>query len=144
MDLNKTIAKIEENRTQIEASFVFCLWKDPQRFDDFKDVNVGNDKTLNCDEAVFYFKIGRAIYQQGFQNIDNITVDTYLSDKPTLRDIYVELNGWKTCRSMMNLVDPENTNGFYDQIKKMNTLKILATRWEEMLSEPKAIRTCHQ
>lgn len=136
MDLNKTIAKIEENRTQIEASFVFCLWKDPQRFDDFKDVNVGNDKTLNCDEAVFYFKIGRAIYQQGFQNIDNITVDTYLSDKPTLRDIYVELNGWKTCRSMMNLVDPENTNGFYDQIKKMNTLKILATRWEEMLSDP--------
>ncbi len=136
MDLNKTIAKIEENRTQIEASFVFCLWKDPQRFDDFKDVNTGNDKTLNCDEAVFYFKIGRAIYQQGFQNIDNITVDTYLSDKPTLRDIYVELNGWKTCRSMMDLVDPDNTDGFYDQIRKMNTLKILATKWDEMLSDP--------
>ena len=28
MDLNKAIARIEENRVRAEASFVFCLWKD--------------------------------------------------------------------------------------------------------------------
>ena len=136
MDLNKTIERIEANREQTEASFVFCLWKDPQRYDDYKNVNVGTDKTLSCEETVFYFSVGRGIRQQGFQNIDNITVDTYLADKPTLRKHYQELNGWEACKRMMDLLDVENTDGYFDQIAKMNSLKILATRYEDMLSHP--------
>lgn len=136
MDLNKTIERIETNREQTEASFVFCLWKDPQRYDDYKNVNVGTDKTLSCEETVFYFSVGRGIRQQGFQNIDNITVDTYLADKPTLRKHYQELNGWEACKRMMDLLDVENTDGYFDQIAKMNSLKILATRYEDMLSHP--------
>lgn len=136
MDLNKTIEKIETNREQIEASFVFCLWKDPQRYDDYKNVNVGTDKTLSCEETVFYFSVGRGIRQQGFQNIDNITVDTYLADKPTLRKHYQELNGWEACKRMMDLLDVENTDGYFDQIAKMNSLKILLTRWGDLLSHP--------
>lgn len=136
MDLNKTIKKIEANREQIEASFVFCLWKDPQRYDDYKNVNEGIDKTLICEEPLFYFRVGRGLRQQGFSNIDNITLDTYLSDKPTLRRHYEELNGWRACKEMMDLVDPENADSFYNQISKMNTLKILATRFDEMLSTP--------
>lgn len=136
MDLNKTIERIEANREQTEASFVFCLWKDPQRYDDYKEVNVGTDKTLSCEEPVFYFLVGRGIRQQGFQNIDNITVDTYLADKPTLRKHYQELNGWEACKRMMNLLNVDNTDGYFDQIAKMNSLKILATRYEDMLSHP--------
>lgn len=136
MDLNKTIEKIEADREQTEASFVFCLWKDPQRYDDYKTVNEGTDKTLICEEPLFYFQVGRGIRQQGFQTIDNITVDTYLADKPTLRKHFEELNGWRACKAMMDLVDPENVDGFLDQINKMNTLKILATRYEDMLSHP--------
>ena len=136
MDLNKTIEKIESDREQTEASFVFCLWKDPQRYDDYKTVNEGTDKTLICEEPLFYFLIGRGIRRQGFQTIDNITVDTYLADKPTLRKHFEELNGWRACKAMMDLVDPDNTDGFLDQINKMNTLKILATRYDDMLSHP--------
>lgn len=136
MDLKKTIEKIEANRTQAEASFVFCLWKDPQRYDDYKNVNVGTDKTLILEEPVFYFLLGRGIRQQGFQNIDNITVETYLTDKPALRKYYDEAQGWEACKRMMDLVDPENTDGYYDQIAKMNLLKILATKYEDMLSHP--------
>lgn len=136
MDLNKTIEKIEANREQTEASFVFCLWKDPQRYDDYKNVNVGTDKTLSCEEPVFYFLVGRGIRQQGFQNIDNITVDTYLADKPTLRKHYQELNGWEACKRMMDLLDVDNTDGYFDRIAKMNSLKILAIRYEDMLSHP--------
>lgn len=136
MDLNKTIEKIEANREQTEASFVFCLWKDPQRYDDYKNVNEGANKNLICEEPLFYFLIGRGIRRQGFSNIDNITLDTYLSDKPTLRKHYEELNGWKACKVMMDLVDAENTDSYYNQIAKMNTLKILATKFDEMLSTP--------
>ena len=52
MDLTKAIEKIEANRVQAEASFVFCLWKDPQRYDDYKNINEGTDKTLICEEQV--------------------------------------------------------------------------------------------
>ncbi len=136
MDLNKAIARIEENRVRAEASFVFCLWKDPQRYDDYKNVNEGTDKTLICEDQVFYFMIGRGIRRQGFTNIDNITLDTYLADKPSLRKHYEELNGWRACVGMMELVDPENTDSYYNQISKMNTLKILATKYDELLSHP--------
>ena len=69
MDLTKAIEKIEANRVQAEASFVFCLWKDPQRYDDYKNINEGTDKTLICEEQVFYFMVGRGIRRQGFSNI---------------------------------------------------------------------------
>lgn len=141
MDLNKAIERIEKGRVQIEASFVFCLWKDPQRYDDFKDVNEGTDKTLTCEDAIFYFRIGRSIRKQGFQTIDNITVDTYLSDKPKLRTQFEELNGWRTCKEMLGLVDSENTDSYFDQIKKMNSLKILATRYDDLLSNPEKFDT---
>ena len=72
----------------------------------------------------------------GFQNIDNITVDTYLADKPTLRKHYQELNGWEACKRMMDLLDVDNADGYFDQIAKMNSLKILAIRYEDMLSHP--------
>lgn len=140
MDLKKTIEKIEANREQTEASFVFCLWKDPQLYDDYKNVNVGTDKSLICEDPVFYFLVGRGIRQQGFSNIDNITLDTYLADKPGLRKRYIELNGWEACKRMMNLVDTENVDGFYDQIAKMNSLKILATKFDEMLSNPERFK----
>lgn len=140
MDLKKTIEKIEENREQTEASFVFCLWKDPQLYDDYKNVNVGTDKSLICEDPVFYFLVGRGIRQQGFSNIDNITLDTYLADKPGLRKRYIELNGWEACKRMMNLLDTENVDGFYDQIAKMNSLKILATKFDEMLSNPERFK----
>jgi Replicative DNA helicase len=80
--------------------------------------------------------VGRGIRRQGFSNIDNITLDTYLADKPTLRRHYEELNGWRACKAMMDLVDPENTDSYYNQIAKMNTLKILATKYDELLSHP--------
>ena len=136
MDLNKTIEKIEANRTQAEANFVFCLWNDLQLYDDYKNVNTGTDKTLILEEPLFYFLIGRGIRQQGFQNIDHITVETYLTDKPGLRKKYEELNGWAACKHMMDLVDPENVDGYYDQVAKMNSLKILATRFDEIMSHP--------
>lgn len=46
--------------------------------------------------------VGRGIRRQGFSNIDNITLDTYLADKPTLRRHYEELNGWRACKAMMD------------------------------------------
>lgn len=136
MDLKKTIEKIEANRTQAEANFVFCLWNDLQLYDDYKNVNTGTDRTLILEEPLFYFILGRGIRQQGFQNIDNITVETYLTDKPEMRKKYDEYNGWAACKHMMDLVDPENIDGYYDQVAKMNLLKILATKYEEMLSNP--------
>ena len=66
MDLTKAIEKIEANRVQAEASFVFCLWKDPQRYDDYKNINEGTDKTLICEEQVFYFMLVAAFVGRVF------------------------------------------------------------------------------
>lgn len=136
MELNEVIKRIEQNRKQVEATFVFALWKDIQRYDDFKEVNIGKDKTLICEDPVFYFSIGRGIRSQGYQIIDNITIDTYLSDKPTLRRHFEELKGWTSCQEMLNLVDAENVDAYYDRLQKINSLKTLAIKYDELISHP--------
>lgn len=132
MDVNEVVKKIEANRPQIEGSFVFSLWRDPQLYDDYKNVMEGKDKTLVNEDAIFYFLIGKALRQKGIQTFDNITVDTYLADKPNLRSHFESLGGWTQCANMIKLVNSENVEAYFDQISKMNTLKIMCKRCDEM------------
>ena len=39
MELEKCLEIINKNRNEIEAPFVFCFWKDPDLYDDYKFVN---------------------------------------------------------------------------------------------------------
>lgn len=126
MELNKNvIAKINQGRDQTEASFVFSLWKDLQLYDDYKDLNRIKDKFLHNEDAQFYFALGYAIREKGFQTCDNITLDAYLEGKPSSREKFESLGGWPQCQALINLVNSENIDAYYDQIRKMNILEIM-------------------
>ena len=134
MDLKETLKKINENRGHIEASFVFSLWKDPILYDDYKTVNEGKDQTLKDPDAKFYFLLGRAIRNQGYQTFDNITVYTFLESKPAIKEKFEEYGGWKECESLMSLVSTDNVGAYFDKIAKINTLSIMASKYEELFS----------
>lgn len=119
----------------MEAAFVFSLWKDPARYDDYKGINANDDKTLQTEDGIFYFRLGQMLREQGFQTIDNITVATFLETKPGIRDAFESMGGWKECDALMQLVDPDNADGYFDKIARMNSLSIMCKKCDEMFSD---------
>ena len=125
MDLEKSIEAINKNRAEIEASFVFCLWKNPDLYSDYKFVNEKEDNIIKSEDAVFYFNLGRALYKAGYQKFDNITIHNFLQDKKTIKKKFDEFGGYKTVEDLRGLVSIDNVEAYYDKIAKINTLEYL-------------------
>lgn len=125
MDLEKCLEKINENREQIEAPFVFCFWKDPDLYDDYKFVNDKKDKTLKSKDAQFYFNLGKALYDAGFRKFDNITVYGFLQNKPNVKETFEDYGGYREVENLKQLVNVENVDAYFDKIAKLNTLEAL-------------------
>lgn len=114
-----------KGRDGAEATFVFSLWKQPDLYDDFSRINVGNDETLKTEDGIFYFSLGRQMYNQGFKSFDNATIYTFLEGKPTVKKHFDELGGYSTVNDISSLINPDNADAYYDRIAKMNTLMTL-------------------
>lgn len=125
MDLEKCLEKINENREQIEAPFVFCFWKDPDLYDDYKFVNDKKDETLKSKDAQFYFNLGKALYDAGFRKFDNITVYGFLQNKPNVKETFENYGGYREVENLKQLVNVENVDAYFDKIAKLNTLEAL-------------------
>lgn len=125
MDLEKCLKKINENRDQVEAPFVFCFWKDPDLYDDYKFVNEKKDDTLKSEDAQFYFNLGKALYNAGFRKFDNITVYGFLQNKPEVKETFDNYGGYREVENLKQLVNIENVDAYFDKIAKLNTLNSL-------------------
>lgn len=125
MDLEKCLQTINKNRDEIEAPFVFCFWKDPDLYDDYKFVNDKKDETLKSEDAKFYFNLGKALYNAGFRKFDNITVYSFLQDKPNVKETFENYGGYREVESLKQLVNTENVDAYFDKIAKLNTLDML-------------------
>ena len=63
-------------------------------FGEYDQVNFGNDLTIKTKDALFYYQLGRGMYDSGFRNFDSISVDTYLSDKADTRKVFSAYGGY--------------------------------------------------
>lgn len=125
MDLEKCLQTINKNRDEIEAPFVFCFWKDPDLYDDYRFINDKKDETLKSEDARFYFNLGKALYNAGFRKFDNITVYNFLQDKPTVKEAFENYGGYREVENLKQLVNTENVDAYFDKIAKLNTLDML-------------------
>lgn len=117
--------ELTDGRDAAEGSFIACLWKQPDLYGDFQRININDDKTLKTEDGVFYFNLGRQMYNQGFRSFDNVTIYTFIRDKPTIRKHFDALGGYATIRELCSLVNPDNADAYYDKVAKMNTLMTL-------------------
>ena len=135
MDLEKVKEELYKDRERLECSFVFCFWKEPTLYDDYKEVNVGEDNTLIVKDAIFYFQLGRALRKQGLNTFDNISVSNYLSVRPQLYEQFEQYGGWHEVEHLRSLVSTDNLDSYYDGIVKKNALLKLATKTDEMFND---------
>ena len=129
MELKKCLQKINENRERIEAPFVMCLWRDPILYEDYKKINENDDESIITEDAKFYFELGKAMYKAGYKTFDNMTVSTFLEDKPTIKQTYEEYGGFREIEQLKALCDPENVSAYYEEIAKLNVLSRICTSY---------------
>lgn len=113
---------------------MFCLWKQPNLYDDFSKLNENGDETLKTEDGVFYFSLGKMLYKQGFKSFDHVSIYTFLEDKPNVKSKFDTLGGYKTVEELRVLVNAENTEAYYDKILKANTLLQLHSKGFNVLS----------
>lgn len=126
--------ELTESRNSVEASFIFCLWKQPDLYDDYGMLNENDDETIKTEDGIFYFSLGKQLYRQGYKSFDNVSIYTFLEDKPSVKKQYEKLGGYSTAKELMELVDVDNTDAYFDRIAKMNTLMILHDKGFNVLS----------
>jgi hypothetical protein len=83
-------------------------------FGEYDQVNFGNDLTIKTKDALFYYQLGRGMYDSGFRNFDSISVDTYLSDKADTRKVFSAYGGYPEVEKLKSLVDvdPQSQRSF--------------------------------
>ena len=125
IDLSKYPKELTEGRQSAEAAFIFCLYKQPDIYDDYSRLNENGDETIKTEDGLFYFSLGKKMYAQGFKSFDSLSIYSFLEDKPTLKKHFDELGGFNSVEELRNLVDVENMDAYYDRVVKMNTLMTL-------------------
>ena len=113
---------LTDGRTELEGSFIFSLWNDPDLYGDFSKVNVGKDETILTDDGQFYFHLGRSLYEQGYRKFDHVTLATYLESFPEVKAHFEELGGYGTVKDLMSITSADNADGYFDNISKYNML----------------------
>ena len=129
IELQEVLDKINAGREQVEAPFVFCLWRDPNLYDEYYRLNTGEDESIQSEDAKFYFCLGRALYELGYRTFDSITINTYLSNKDTLRHEFDKRGGYREVEHLKSLVNVDNVDGYFDKITKLNLLSGLCTQF---------------
>lgn len=114
--------ELTDGRESTEASFVFCLWKQPDLFSDYEKLNENGDETIRTEDGAFYFSLGKQLYKSGLKSFDNVSIYSFLEDKPTVKKHFDLLGGYKTVEELCELVNPENVDAYYDKVAKSNTL----------------------
>jgi len=135
VDKKETLKIINKGREKTEAAFVFCLWKDPSLYGDYLAINDGKKATLKNEDAAFYYNLGKAMYLQGYKSFDHISVTTFLDRKTEVKKKYEEYGGYKEINKLMQLVNPENVETYFDNICKMNSLSMIYEKYDEMFSD---------
>ena len=135
MDLQKTLKEINQGREKIECAFVFCCWRNPELFDMYSHVNVNNDKTLQNEDAKFYWAMGRAMRKAGLNKFDMISVDTFLTGKDKAQKKFEKYGGYQSVSEIMSVVKEANVDSYYQTLAKMTSLETWATKTDELLSD---------
>lgn len=120
-NLDSYPAKLVENRGQIEGSFIFCLWKNPDLYEDYKD-EVRADRDFLTDDGKFYYSLGLELSNMNYKSFDDASVFSYIEGKETLKNGFIRRGGMKTVDELKNVLNDENVDTYYDELIKYNML----------------------
>ncbi len=111
---------LTKNRNIIEGNFIFCLWKEPELYGDYKEINANNDFLL--DDSKFYYTIGLEMYNLGYKSFDEATIAIYFENRDTLKKGFENRGGYRTVIEIMRILDIDNIEVYYDELIRSNII----------------------
>ena len=126
--------QLVEGREQIEGNFIFCLWKDPQFFEDYAKT-IKADETFLFPESILYYTIGKNMFDLGFNSFDAASVSLFLSDKESTRDSFEALGGFRTVEDITSVLSIDGLDAYYEELVRSNVLIDLHKSNFNVLSE---------
>lgn len=107
-----------EGRLGVEGNCVFSFWKDPNLFEEYKEINT--DQFLS-EDARFYFAIGKQMSKL-YKIFDEVSVVTYLNDNEILLDGFNERGGYDVVYNTLEMININNVEKYVDILNRENIL----------------------
>ena len=109
-----------ENRELLEMSYVFCMWKNPEHYDDYSDINPSKD--LISSDGKFYYSLGLDMYNVGIKSFDDASIHSFVSNNKEIFNAFKLKGGYKAVQSMKKIINADNIEAYYDSLIKHNML----------------------
>ena len=101
----------------VEGNVVFSLFSDLDKLYDIKD-SINPDTMFTLPESRYYYSLALGLYNSKYKKVDNVAIETFLSDKPKTKEVFDEYGGYETIREMCDIVDTSNFDVYFDKLKK--------------------------
>ncbi|MBM7836479.1 DnaB-like helicase C-terminal domain-containing protein [Clostridium sardiniense] len=111
--------RLLESRLTLEGKIIGCLWSNPDSFDDYRDLNL---ESFITEDGRFYYKLGKDMAEKGYEYFDEVTVSTYLDEKPTVKEGFALRGGYISIKQAMESVNIKNISIYIDDLFKKNMI----------------------
>lgn len=128
--------ELTKSREEIEMQFVMTLWKNPEFYGDYEG-QVDVRKDLLTSDGLFYYSLGKQLYNLNFKVFDEVTIFTHIKDSEALIDGFNRRGGMREINQMRAILNEENIESYFDQLCKNNMLMKLHDKGFNVLSEIK-------
>lgn len=116
---NNLDKRLIDGRLSLEGQILGCLWNNPDLFDDYRDLTVDSFIT---QDGTFYYMLGKSMAERGYETFDEVTILTYLDEKPFLKQGFTERGGFTSIKQAMDSVNTKNIATYIDEIFKKNIM----------------------
>ena len=111
--------ELTEKRPIIEGQVIGALWKSPDLYDDYRDLDID---CFITDDGRFYFSLGNEMYKKGYNVFDDVSVLAFVSLDEELKNKYISKGGYQNIYEVMKVIKIENANTYVDTLHKWNML----------------------
>ena len=118
MTNKEAVEKISELRIISEMNIVSMLWKNPDLYFVYDELNLDS---FTHNKAKVYYQIGNDIVIKEQKILEPITIDMYLEKHDKLKKKYEEYGGYEIVETG-KYVNEENIEGYIEELNKWNVL----------------------
>lgn len=115
---DKIPAELLNNRHTIEGNVVMSLWKKPELYIDYP-LQIDDFLTR---EGRLLFEIGNQMIKAGYNEFDEFTFESFISDKESIKQFFYDNGGYAEIKYGMNAVSTNNIDTYYNDLNKWNTI----------------------
>lgn len=130
--ITKYPKELLENRGIIEGNVTGVLWKNPYLLDIYDDLKAENFITY---DGRLYFTLIETMKKEGYTVIDEISIVSFMNDKPQLKAVFEKRGGYRAIDSFASLLKETNMPKYYDDLMKANVLMDLHDKGFNVLLE---------